>query len=298
MNRSSVARGPTRRRLFRRSGAVLCTLLTVACAPAGGGVTIEQAVLVLPIGGAPAAVYFTAHNRGAAPDTILGVAVDVASQTTMHTQQQHRMPSSGGSLALMTPVEAVPIASGEALRFSPGGFHAMVENFRRPIVRGDTVRATVRLSGGRATFSVAHVVTYDDLDSALAPTSTAQPMRAAFARAFAAVSGRTRNTAPAPSVAEGRTLYLANGCATCHGPTGQGDGPIGKTLDPQPRNFRDSAAFKNGTDPAAVAHTIAVGIAQGGAMPLFAHLTNDERLSLALYVTSLRHTTYERKSQP
>lgn len=109
--------------------------------------------------------------------------------------------------------------------------------------------------------------------------------------------------APLPTVREGRTLYAENGCASCHGAGGRGDGPTSATLEPKPRDFRDAAAFKNGFDVQAIATTIATGIlvpaphgtgATGAplhheqGMPKFPHLSEIERQSLALYVMSLR----------
>ena len=106
------------------------------------------------------------------------------------------------------------------------------------------------------------------------------------------IAGETP-VAVAPSIEEGRTIFTSDGCANCHGLTGQGDGAIAKTLNPPPRDFRVAAAFKNGTDEAAIAQTLATGIPNGGAMPLYAHLSERERRSLALYVISLRQTATE-----
>jgi len=104
---------------------------------------------------------------------------------------------------------------------------------------------------------------------------------------------------PAPTAAAGRELYLSNGCASCHGAAGHGDGPVAKTLEPRPRDFRDASAFKNGTDMAAVATTLSSGLSSSGSsMPSFRHLTRDERASLALYVISLRTTPQASKEQP
>jgi len=82
----------------------------------------------------------------------------------------------------------------------------------------------------------------------------------------------------------------------------RGDGPVSATLDPQPRDFRDAAAFKKGFDVTAIAATVANGLlvevpvsdGRGGGshhrqgMPKFEHLSEVERLSLALYVIALR----------
>ena len=104
---------------------------------------------------------------------------------------------------------------------------------------------------------------------------------------------------PPPTAAVGRELYASNGCASCHGANGHGDGPVAKTLVPPPRDFRDASAFKNGTDVAAIAATLASGLSRdGGSMPQFKHLTRDERASLALYVISLRTFPQQSKEQP
>lgn len=108
--------------------------------------------------------------------------------------------------------------------------------------------------------------------------------------------------APLPTAREGRTLYAENGCASCHGATGRGDGPVSATLDPRPRDFRDAAAFKKGFDVTAIAATVGNGLlvevpvsdGRGGGthhrqgMPKFEHLSDVERQSLALYVIALR----------
>jgi high-affinity iron transporter len=93
----------------------------------------------------------------------------------------------------------------------------------------------------------------------------------------------------AADVEKGRQLYAINGCGTCHGLRGAGDGPIARTLTPPPRDFRDAAAFKNGTDPSSIANTIATGLTRdGGQMQSYFHLSDRERHLLARFVISLR----------
>jgi mono/diheme cytochrome c family protein len=46
--------------------------------------------------------------------------------------------------------------------------------------------------------------------------------------------GQTSTVAPTEAtIREGAALYAGN-CASCHGPTGQGDGEAGRALDPSP----------------------------------------------------------------
>jgi high-affinity iron transporter len=102
----------------------------------------------------------------------------------------------------------------------------------------------------------------------------------------------------AQDIERGRALYAANGCGTCHGLTGRGDGPIAKTLSPPPRDFRDAEAFKNGTDVASVANTIATGLTRdGGQMQSYFHLSDRERHLMARFVISLRESASEGAAQ-
>jgi mono/diheme cytochrome c family protein len=50
----------------------------------------------------------------------------------------------------------------------------------------------------------------------------------------------------AGDAAAGKTTFTTN-CASCHGDSGKGDGPVGATLNPPPRDFT-KAEFKFDTD--------------------------------------------------
>lgn len=112
-----------------------------------------------------------------------------------------------------------------------------------------------------------------------------------MADVLAAGCAADRTRARAAEIEQGRTLYAANGCGTCHGATGRGDGPMAKTLSPPPRDFRDASAFKNGSEATTVANTIATGLTRdGGQMQPYFHLSGRERLLLARFVISLRES--------
>jgi mono/diheme cytochrome c family protein len=103
-----------------------------------------------------------------------------------------------------------------------------------------------------------------------------------------------------PSVSQGRTLYRANGCASCHGPDGHGDGPLAPHLPADPIDFRNVSLFKRGATEDDIAETLLEGVSQVHTIPIlhqthhellmpkFDHLTKIERRSIALYVISLR----------
>lgn len=95
-------------------------------------------------------------------------------------------------------------------------------------------------------------------------------------------------------------LYAENGCGSCHGASGSGDGPVAPTLDPKPTDLHRASTFKTRFDETAMAQMLAVGIASHNhsadiahdahhnqGMPPFPHLSDSERRSLALYVMSL-----------
>lgn len=110
------------------------------------------------------------------------------------------------------------------------------------------------------------------------------------------------NAMAEPSVTAGRELYETNGCIICHGLYGKGDGGARKTLHVKPADLRELSKFKRGSSEAAIARTLAEGIAVDHywpelkanhhylAMPKFDHLTKSERLSLARYIISLSKT--------
>lgn len=84
-----------------------------------------------------------------------------------------------------------------------------------------------------------------------------------------------------PDLARAAFLYDAM-CATCHGSTGGGDGPLAQRLDPPPIDFRDR-------DRAArrslygLYNTITLGV-EGTAMTSFGQFPDAERWALAFYV--------------
>ncbi len=255
--------------------------LTLGCGRNQSPVSIDRAAVTLDVIGAPAAAYFTVADKGSSADSVVVIHADMAEGVSMQTAQSHRVPSSlGPSAMLMAPVASVPIGRNGTVRFAPGGNTALLVDLRRPLVIGDSVQLTITLASGRTATTSAPVVTFDALEQALSAAGAVAP-----------------NSEP-PSLADGTDLYRSNGCASCHGPLGFGDGPVSATLNPPPRDFRDSLAFKAGRDAKQIARMLAVGIPSGGNMPLYTHLTNQERASLALYVISLRASSQPRSNTP
>ncbi len=102
--------------------------------------------------------------------------------------------------------------------------------------------------------------------------------------------------AQAGDAAAGKTVFETN-CASCHGTTGKGDGPVGAALDPHPRDF-SVAEFKFDTDgdgktgtDADLKNVITQGAAAFGGSPLMAPwptLSDEEVVNVIAYVRTLK----------
>jgi len=89
-----------------------------------------------------------------------------------------------------------------------------------------------------------------------------------------------------PSLARGREVYQAT-CASCHGPSGRGDGPQAAALTPRPANLAEPDS-QRGSSPLDFYRRITVGTA-GTAMPPYEHaLSAEDRWAVALYASVLR----------
>jgi mono/diheme cytochrome c family protein len=93
---------------------------------------------------------------------------------------------------------------------------------------------------------------------------------AALMLAAAPLTGRQASQ-PAPSAA-GRPLYLTH-CATCHGTSGRGDGPMAQYLRVAPANLASIAARNKGVFPTATIERIVDGrkmlTLHGSEMPIW-----------------------------
>lgn len=93
---------------------------------------------------------------------------------------------------------------------------------------------------------------------------------------------------PGAEVKSGRELYLAYGCAACHGERGDGLGPAAGLSTFKPRDLRNHARFGGGRTEEAIATTIAFGIADGRTgMPAYPDIPRHERMEMARWILSL-----------
>ncbi len=86
-------------------------------------------------------------------------------------------------------------------------------------------------------------------------------------------------------LAAGKRIYEQS-CASCHGATGQGDGPASAGMNPPPPALGTREAMHDVT-PALMYRIVSVGIA-GTPMPSFSALSADDRWDVVSYVNTLR----------
>ena len=108
---------------------------------------------------------------------------------------------------------------------------------------------------------------------------------AALVDDLVAATGMARTPAAPPDLDEGARLF-AQTCATCHGPTGHGDGIAAAALTPKPADFHAEAVM-NGLTPFKAFNVIRFGV-KGTAMAPFETLDEKQRWALAFYLFSLR----------
>ena len=86
----------------------------------------------------------------------------------------------------------------------------------------------------------------------------------------------------APDMTGVQALFESN-CASCHGATGSGDGPLAKGMEPPPGDFHDIAR-QHTRSIYDLYNTITLGVPETP-MVSFAHLTDEQRWALALLVS-------------
>jgi len=119
-----------------------------ATAAASAGLTVSNARLVLPpVAGNPAVVYFDLSYSGAPGVSLTGVAVEGAGMTMLHDNVENE----GKMQMVMT--DAVPLTQGAPVSFKPGGLHVMAMQPGDTLKAGGTAKVTFTLSDGTTTMA-------------------------------------------------------------------------------------------------------------------------------------------------
>ena len=107
------------------------------------GLTVSNARLVLaPVAGNPAAVYFDLAYEGEQGLTIRKADVEGGGMTMMHDYGEYDFK--------VQMMEALPVAltKGTKVEFKPGGLHVMAMEPSATLKPGDKVKVTLTVSGG------------------------------------------------------------------------------------------------------------------------------------------------------
>lgn len=108
------------------------------------GVTIENARLVLaPVAGNPAAVYFDFAYEGERAFSLGRVAVDGAESALMHQYGEYNFE------VQMMEALPIPVTSGSQIEFKPGDLHVMAFDLSPELQAGGSTDVTLTVSGGR-----------------------------------------------------------------------------------------------------------------------------------------------------
>ncbi len=107
------------------------------------GLSVSNARMMLaPVSGNPAAVYFDVDYQADRGLSISRAHVEGAQSATLHAYGEWE--------GKMQMAEAMPIAmtKGDTIKFEPGGLHVMAFDVAPDIEPGDTVEVTITVSGG------------------------------------------------------------------------------------------------------------------------------------------------------
>lgn len=114
-----------------------------ATSAAGPSLTVTNARVVLPpVSGNPAAVYFDLSYSGAPGVALESVAIDGAGMTMIHDYAEN-----GGKMQ-MVMTDEVSLSSGAPVSFAPGGLHVMAMEPSDALKAGGTAKVTLSLSDG------------------------------------------------------------------------------------------------------------------------------------------------------
>src|ERR1700754_1263159 len=107
-------------------------------------------------------------------------------------------------------------------------------------------------------------------------------------RALAAIAILALACGPGSETKTGRDLYLAYGCAACHGASADGLGPGAGLSHIKPRDLTKLDQYRGSSTVEGIASTIAFGVAEGRTgMPGYPDIPHRERVAIAEYLHAL-----------
>ncbi len=103
-----------------------------------GDITIDDAwARATPRGAEVGAGYLTIRNDSATPDRLTTISTDFAAV------QVHAMKMTNGVMEMRESTDGLEIPAHATVKLAPGGLHMMFVGLKKPLVKGETVRATL-----------------------------------------------------------------------------------------------------------------------------------------------------------
>jgi cytochrome oxidase Cu insertion factor (SCO1/SenC/PrrC family)/copper(I)-binding protein len=127
---------------------------------------ISRAMVAEPASLDEAAAYITFTNNTKQEDTLVAVAADLAVRGEVHETMGE------GEMRHMMATPTLVLPAGREVKLSPGGTHIMLQQLRRKIIAGDTVKLYLSLARLGPVEVRAPVVPYAELEKALGLSGT------------------------------------------------------------------------------------------------------------------------------
>lgn len=107
------------------------------------GLVVSNARLLLsPVAGNPAAVYFDLKNDGARAVAVRRADVEGAKSTSMHDMMEYNREMTMADMGPLT------VKQGETIKFEPGGKHVMAFDLSPELKAGGSTELTLTIAGG------------------------------------------------------------------------------------------------------------------------------------------------------
>jgi copper(I)-binding protein len=127
-------------------------LLAAAALPAGAEVALSDAWLrAMPPAQSMTAGYLTLRNEGPQDRVVTGASSDVSPRVEIHTTVTR------DGMQRMEAVSRIPLAAGDSLSLTPGGYHLMLRDMPRMPAVGESVTLCIEFAEGEAVCAQADV---------------------------------------------------------------------------------------------------------------------------------------------
>jgi len=96
-----------------------------------------------PGGARVGAAYLTIRNRGSKADRLISGTTEIAERVEVHA-----MRVTDGIMKMRRLTKGLEIGPSASIEFKPGGYHFMFVGLKRPIVKGESIRASLVFENG------------------------------------------------------------------------------------------------------------------------------------------------------